>query len=183
MTDRTEILEHELQLWKGACEEWLEKTEWVQETSEPSELGLHRADVLRRRIEQLEAQLKEEKEYAANAARRVLRAELAERAVVKHLQGLRPEIPPFPPSGSGLPRYGLRWNGSTQPLSVPMDDGYWTPWHLAERLLLALRKIEEESDAVYSLDAPTYDQLDGALEKVRDIARACVHDQASADNA
>lgn len=37
--------------------EWLEKTEWVQKTSQSHELGQHRADVLRARIEALEAQL------------------------------------------------------------------------------------------------------------------------------
>ncbi|MBX9762846.1 MAG: hypothetical protein K2Y24_07440 [Pseudomonadaceae bacterium] len=47
------------------------------------------------------------------------------------LRGLTPEPPPRPPEGEGLPRYGIRWNGPGQPLSVPMDDGYWTPWHLA----------------------------------------------------
>ena len=47
---------------------------------------------------------------------------------------LKPDFPPFPPEGEGLPRYGLRWNGPQQPLSVPMEDGYWTPWHLAVRL-------------------------------------------------
>jgi hypothetical protein len=52
---------------------------------------------------------------------------------VERLRGLKPELPPFPPSGSGLPRYGLRWNGPSEPLAVPMDDGYWTPWHLAEQ--------------------------------------------------
>ena len=30
--------------------EWLEKTEWVQQTGTPAELGMHRADVLRARI-------------------------------------------------------------------------------------------------------------------------------------
>lgn len=52
-------------------------------------------------------------------------------ALCTQLRGLTPEPPPRPPEGEGLPRYGLRWNGPGQPLSVPMDDGYWTPWHLA----------------------------------------------------
>lgn len=34
---------------------WREKTEWVQETAQPQELGRHRADVLRQRIERLHA--------------------------------------------------------------------------------------------------------------------------------
>ena len=33
-----------------------------------------------------------------------------------------------------LPRYGIKWNGPKEPLAVPMDDGYWTPFHLAEAL-------------------------------------------------
>jgi len=40
--------QHEL-----ANETWCEKTEWVQHTAQPSELGMHRADVLWNRIENL----------------------------------------------------------------------------------------------------------------------------------
>lgn len=36
-----------------ALAEWLEKTEWVQQTAQPGELGMHRADVLRKRLEAL----------------------------------------------------------------------------------------------------------------------------------
>lgn len=53
---------------------------------------------------------------------------------LEQLRGLRPAVPPRPPEGNGLPRYGLRWNGPQQPLATPMDDGYWTPWHLANEL-------------------------------------------------
>jgi hypothetical protein len=56
------------------------------------------------------------------------------RAENARLGGLKPEGPPRPPNGDGVPRYGLRWNGPQQPIAVPMDDGYWTPWHLADRL-------------------------------------------------
>jgi hypothetical protein len=52
---------------------------------------------------------------------------------VARLKGLQAELPPRPPAGEGLPRYGLRWNGPEEPLAVPMADGYWTPWHLAQR--------------------------------------------------
>jgi hypothetical protein len=34
--------------------EWTEKTQWVQETKQTYELGMHRADVLKQRIEKLE---------------------------------------------------------------------------------------------------------------------------------
>ncbi|MGL4679546.1 MAG: hypothetical protein ACRCWC_09230 [Plesiomonas shigelloides] len=32
---------------------WSEKTDWVQETAKPKELGMHRADVLKKRIDDL----------------------------------------------------------------------------------------------------------------------------------
>jgi hypothetical protein len=35
---------------------WQDKTEWVQETVQPHELGMHRADVLKQRIEQAQKQ-------------------------------------------------------------------------------------------------------------------------------
>ena len=55
----------------------------------------------------------------------------------ERLQGLKPDFPPRPPEGVGLPRYGLRWNGPATPLAVRMEDGYWTPWHLAEQIINA----------------------------------------------
>ena len=65
-----------------------------------------------------------------------------------------PVLPPRPPTGAGMPRYGLQWNGPTKPLSAPMDDGYWTPWHLAsaanERLQARVAELESD-DAVMCL--------------------------------
>lgn len=72
-------------------------------------------------------------------------------AEAEALRGLTPELPPRPPEGAGLPRYGLRWNGPAQPLSVPMDDGYWTPWHLAEALRAENAALRESSQDVRSL--------------------------------
>lgn len=43
-------------LYRKAFETWQEKTEWVQETAKPKELGMHRADVLRQRIEEAQQQ-------------------------------------------------------------------------------------------------------------------------------
>jgi hypothetical protein len=42
--------------YKKALEVWLDKTEWVQETVKPHELGMHRADVLKQRIEEASPQ-------------------------------------------------------------------------------------------------------------------------------
>ena len=38
-----------------ALQEWADKTEWVQQTCQPKELGMHRADILKARIAELEA--------------------------------------------------------------------------------------------------------------------------------
>ena len=45
-----------LQWQELAAKQWLDKTDWVQKTAEANELGMHRADVLRHRIERLKAE-------------------------------------------------------------------------------------------------------------------------------
>ena len=57
----------EYNAYKAAYDEWQEKTEWVQQTATYDELGMHRADVLRKRIEQLE----EMNEYLDEACARL----------------------------------------------------------------------------------------------------------------
>lgn len=47
----------EIESLRMALHEWLDKTEWVQETVQPHELGKHRADILRARIKELEDRL------------------------------------------------------------------------------------------------------------------------------
>ena len=42
--------------YEPAYKAWHEKTEWVQTTARPGEFGMHRADVMRQRLEQAEAQ-------------------------------------------------------------------------------------------------------------------------------
>lgn len=66
------------------------------------------------------------------------------------MAGLIPELPPFPPEGYGLPRFGLRWNGPDSPLAVPMDDGYWTPYHLAGAYRRDYQDAERELAGVSS---------------------------------
>jgi hypothetical protein len=65
-------------------------------------------------------------------------------AEIERLKGLQPSFPPRPPEGYGLPRFGLRWNGPSNPLAVSMDDGYWTPWHLADQLKVDNERLEAE---------------------------------------
>jgi hypothetical protein len=50
-------LQAEVDMLKGALKEWSDKTDWVQETAQPLELGMHRADVLKQRIERLKASI------------------------------------------------------------------------------------------------------------------------------
>ncbi|QPG61163.1 hypothetical protein HFV04_016675 [Pseudomonas sp. BIGb0427] len=73
---------------------------------------------------------------------------LALLAEIERLQGLQPVPPPRPPEGEGLPRYGLRWNGPSSPLAVPMEDGYWTPWHLADQLKAERDRLREDRDGL-----------------------------------
>jgi len=47
----------ELEQYRKSYYEWLEKTNWVQETASAKELGMHRADILRKRIEDLEKEV------------------------------------------------------------------------------------------------------------------------------
>lgn len=51
-------LDAKVQSLEFAAKEWHEKTAWVQNTIKPRELGMHRADVLRARIEALDAENK-----------------------------------------------------------------------------------------------------------------------------
>lgn len=43
-----------------------------------------------------------------------------------------------------LQRYGIEWTGPSTPICVKMADGYWTPWHVAQTELTALR-IENDA--------------------------------------
>ena len=47
----------ELEQYRKSWYEWSEKTDWVQETAKPKELGMHRADILRKRIKDLEKEV------------------------------------------------------------------------------------------------------------------------------
>lgn len=47
----------ELEQYRKSWYEWSEKTDWVQETAQAKELGMHRADILRKRIEDLEKEV------------------------------------------------------------------------------------------------------------------------------
>ena len=52
-------------------------------------------------------------------------------AEIERLKGMKPAPLDTPIPAGTIPRYMVRWNGPTEPLAVPSDDGYWTPWHVA----------------------------------------------------
>jgi hypothetical protein len=58
--------------YKKALEVWLDKTEWVQETVKPHELGMHRADVLKQRIEATLAQPKQHQDWCASSTQMLM---------------------------------------------------------------------------------------------------------------
>ena len=47
----------ELEQYRKSWYEWSEKTDWIQEAATTKELGMHRADILRKRIEDLEKEV------------------------------------------------------------------------------------------------------------------------------
>ena len=47
-------VKHKFDMYKTAYDEWHEKTDWVQATCHWSELGMHRADVLKKRLSDAE---------------------------------------------------------------------------------------------------------------------------------
>ena len=63
--------------------------------------------------------------------------------------------------GGELPRYGIEWVGPRKPIAVPMDDGYWTPWHLANQELIAASSVvqEERGTNRYGLDMSYFRRL------------------------
>jgi hypothetical protein len=44
-----------------------------------------------------------------------------------------------------LERYGITWTGPQSPITVPMMDGYWTPYHLANA---RIEQVEQQRDAL-----------------------------------
>lgn len=72
------------------------------------------------------------------------------------------KLPPRPDSSEPtntptLSRWGIKWQGPESPISVPMSDGYWTPWHLAEK---------EIDDLKWSIAALEDKNLDMCAEKI-----------------
>jgi hypothetical protein len=68
------------------------------------------------------------------------------------------KLPPYPESSElrdipTLSRWGIKWQGPENPICVPMNDGYWTPWNLAEKEINAL--IHDNAQLYKSLNSET----------------------------
>ena len=50
---RADEAQAQIDMLNRALNAWHEKTDWMQETAQPMELGMHKADVLKQRIEHL----------------------------------------------------------------------------------------------------------------------------------
>ena len=57
----------------------------------------------------------------------------------ERLRGIKPELPCDYYPTEDLPRFGINWNGPKTPLSIPMSDGYWTPYHFAKAMIENIR--------------------------------------------
>ena len=91
-------------------------------------------------------------------------------AEIEMLKGVKPELPPFPPEGKGLPRYGISWNGEYMPITKPMDGGYWTPFHLAEAENERLRIERDDHLSLIDMAIKTFDDYEMDVEQYPTIA-------------
>ncbi len=55
------------------------------------------------------------------------------------------------PHGHPLRRYGIRWSGPHEPVCEPMDDGYWTPWHIADAAIYDLRDQRDNAQIAVAM--------------------------------
>lgn len=95
------------------------------------------------------------------------------REEIETLKGIKPELPNYLPYGHPLPRFGLRWNGPTEPLTVPLDDGYWTPWHYADSRIADLRStLSRMADLRSTLEAIGRYSFT-AWDKLERVRQAC----------
>jgi hypothetical protein len=78
---------------------------------------------------------------------------------------------PVPPDE--LIRYGVLWRGPIEPTCEPMEDGYWTPWHIAQaRIAQAIPEREELAKLLLELADAVEFQGFSRFFRLADRARA-----------
>ena len=108
--------------------------------------------------EQIEKEFAELEARLATAEAEVVRL----RGQVAALKGRVPDLPVVFRRGDPLPRFGIRWSSPTEPICVPMDDGYWTVWHYADAALAEI--VRERNDYRSSFAKSRDDELSVAQE-------------------
>lgn len=76
------------------------------------------------------------------------------------------------PSNERLMRYGIKWNGPREPIATPMDDGYWTPWHVANDEIERLTRERDEYKKLYDAGLATWNPVYKIVLDERDRLRA-----------
>ena len=108
--------------------------------------------------EQIEKEFADLEARLATAEAEVVRL----RGQVAALKGRVPDLPVVFRRGDPLPRFGIRWSSPTEPICVPMDDGYWTVWHYADAALAEI--VRERNDYRSSFAKSRDDELSVAQE-------------------
>jgi len=108
--------------------------------------------------EQIEKEFADLEARLATAEAEVVRL----RGQVAALKGRVPDLPVVFRRGDPLPRFGIRWSSPTEPICVPMDDGYWTVWHYADAALAEI--VRERNDYRSSFAKSRDDELSAAQE-------------------
>lgn len=70
---------------------------------------------------------------------------------------------------AGLLRYGVAWDGPDKPTCQLMDDGYWTPWHVAKDLI---EKLVAERDEAREKNAAYFDEVTACYATIADERQA-----------
>ena len=115
----------------AAFDEWHAKTEWVQETAEARELGMHRADVMRKRIEALRGQVAAKDLLldgwmAANDSGWINALRLHLHAADVDVSRLQHEVEALKTDAPDAARFRwMRDNTTHESLPFPAEDGRW----------------------------------------------------------
>jgi hypothetical protein len=87
-------------------------------------------------------------------------------------------LPPYPECDTGpnaprtLERWGIKYQGPREPHCIRMDDGYWTPWHVAEATISSAQAENDRLTARLTEQAFNEAAVLGEMWKELDEQRA-----------